>query len=134
MGSVTKGSCLCGEIQYELHGEFDSFFLCHCKYCQKDSGSAHGANLFSKKAQLIWTSGEENVTTFNLPNSRHNKSFCKNCGSPMPIIHKDLLAVPAGSIDGDFSMKPTAHIFVASKACWEDQLNDLKKFETFPEK
>ncbi|MFN3455173.1 MAG: GFA family protein, partial [Pseudobdellovibrio sp.] len=41
------GSCLCGQVEFKIQGVLESFFLCHCKYCQKDTGSAHSANLFS---------------------------------------------------------------------------------------
>ena len=48
------GSCLCGTVRFKVEGEFDSFYLCHCQHCQKDTGSAHAANLFSSSAKLIW--------------------------------------------------------------------------------
>jgi len=25
------GSCLCGSVQYEIHGEADRFYHCHCR-------------------------------------------------------------------------------------------------------
>jgi len=40
------GSCLCKKINFEIEGEFDSFYLCHCGRCRKDTGSAHAANFF----------------------------------------------------------------------------------------
>lgn len=129
-----KGSCLCGESTFEVSGEFESFFLCHCKRCQKDTGSAHAANVFSSSAKLTWLSGEEHVKTFHLPNSRHCKSFCSICGSAMPNIHLsgNRLAIPAGSLDDDFSMEPTAHIFNSSRAQWETHLNTTKTFAELP--
>ena len=39
------GSCLCGEVRFEVTGDFERFFLCHCGRCRKDTGSAHAANL-----------------------------------------------------------------------------------------
>jgi hypothetical protein len=39
------GSCLCGAIAFEIAGSFESFYLCHCEHCRKDSGSAFAANL-----------------------------------------------------------------------------------------
>lgn len=36
------GSCLCGAVKFEVQGEFDSFYLCHCQRCQKDIGLADG--------------------------------------------------------------------------------------------
>ncbi|WDE14333.1 GFA family protein [Thalassomonas haliotis] len=133
--SVKKaGSCLCGEVSFEIAGEFDNFFLCHCQYCQKDTGSAHAASLFSTSAKLNWLSGQDNIQTFNLPQTRHVKSFCLTCGSAMPNMQMDgqLLVVPAGSLDVEVSIQPNAHIFVSSRANWDNDLEKITKIEKFP--
>lgn len=132
--TLSTGSCLCGKATFEIEGDFESFFFCHCKYCQKDTGSAHAANLFSSKAKLKWISGEDHIRTFNLPSTRHTKSFCHNCGSAMPSLQMEgkLLVVPAGCLDTDVNTKPTAHIFNASKANWEDSLSTLQRFDKTP--
>ena len=128
------GSCLCGTVSFEVKGDFDGFYLCHCQHCQKDTGSAHAANLFSQSAKLVWRSGADAVTSFTLPGTRHNKSFCKLCGSALPITQiPGLLAVPAGCLDTEISMVPTAHIFSSSKAVWDEGLGDLPKFEGLPD-
>lgn len=129
-----SGSCLCGQAKFKIEGGFESFFLCHCKYCQKDTGSAHGANLFSTSASLRWISGEGNVKTFNLPSTQHTKSFCGDCGAALPNCQMNgkLLVVPAGSLDTELTMRPTAHIFYGSKAHWEEDLEGVKKFEELP--
>ncbi|MCZ4350909.1 GFA family protein [Roseovarius aestuarii] len=61
------GQCLCGAVRFHISGEFESFFVCHCSRCRKDSGSAHSANLFSPTAKIIWVSGEANIKTFGNP-------------------------------------------------------------------
>ncbi|WAM57093.1 GFA family protein [Vreelandella venusta] len=128
------GSCLCGTVRFKVEGEFDSFYLCHCQHCQKDTGSAHTANLFSSSAKLIWQSGTDAVTCFALPGSRHNKSFCKLCGSALPNIQiAGLLVVPAGCLDTEITMLPTAHIFLSSKAAWDWELGEVPKFEGLPD-
>nr|WP_083003490.1 GFA family protein [Halomonas sp. GT] len=128
------GSCLCGTVRFEVKGEFDSFYLCHCQHCQKDTGSAHAANLFSSSAKLVWHSGVDAVTSFVLPGSRHNKSFCKLCGSALPNTQiEGLLVVPAGGLDTEITMLPTAHIFSSSKAAWDGELEEVPKFEGLPD-
>ncbi|PHR98330.1 MAG: aldehyde-activating protein [Oceanobacter sp.] len=113
----SKGSCLCGAVKYTVDGEFDSFYLCHCTYCQKDTGAAHAANLFSREAILTWVSGEDDITTYHLPETRHCKSFCKHCGSSLPTYEvPGVLLVPVGSLDTQITLKPTARIFMASRA------------------
>ncbi|MEO1855232.1 GFA family protein [Chromohalobacter sp.] len=127
------GSCLCGTVKFEVHGQFDSFYLCHCEWCQKDTGSAYAANLFSQSAKLAWIAGVDAVTSFTLPGTRHSKSFCKLCGSALPSIQvAGLLVVPAGCLDTEITMLPTAHIFTSSKAAWGQGLRDVPEFGGLP--
>ncbi len=129
------GSCLCRKVKYKVSGDFDSFYLCHCGYCRKGSGSAHASNLFSGDANLEWLSGKELVRTFKVPNSSHQRSFCSNCGAALPNMQMDgtLLVVPAGSLDTDLDKDPDGHIFISKKANWDMELHKVKKFDEFPE-
>ncbi|HEY7772022.1 MAG TPA: GFA family protein [Marinagarivorans sp.] len=131
----TKGSCLCGEVRFEIEGAFESFYLCHCEYCRKDTGSAHASNLFSTKASLNWLSGLDMIKIYNVPGTRHVKSFCTSCGSALPNTQMDggLIVVPAGSLDDKIAVKPSAHIFVSSKADWDEGLENVPKIEGLPD-
>jgi hypothetical protein len=134
MGDKHRGSCLCGAVRFEVEGDFERFYLCHCQRCRKDTGSAHGANLFSSSATLKWLSGEGQVRVFNLPNTRHRHCFCSTCGSALPDMQMNgaLLKVPAGSLDTDVPVRPDAHIFVASKANWDQALEKVPLIDRLP--
>lgn len=134
MHEVFKGGCLCGGVKFRISGKFDNFFLCHCSRCRKDTGSAHAANVFSSTASIEWISGEEMISTFRLPETRHQKSFCAVCGSALPDVQAngDLLVVPAGSLDSAIDIRPTAHICFASRAAWDEQLEDILRLEGLP--
>lgn len=135
MSHKHTGSCLCGAVRFEIDGEFERFYLCHCGHCRKDTGSAHAANLFSATAALKWLAGEDHVREFNLPSTRHSRSFCSNCGSALPIMQMGgkLLVVPAGSLNTDVPIKPDGHIFVASRAAWDDALEQVPRFDGLPD-
>ncbi|EXJ14975.1 GFA family protein [Imhoffiella purpurea] len=122
--NIARGSCLCGEVTFEISGDFESFFLCHCSRCRKDTGSAHAANLFSSSATLKWLSGQDKITHFTLPSTLHARSFCSICGSALPNTQMEgtLLVVPAGSLDTDVSVRPDAHINTSSRATWDHDL------------
>ena len=132
MSSKYLGSCLCGEVSFEIEGPLEHFYLCHCEFCRKDTGSAHAANLFSSSATLKWVSGEDKVKLFNLPSTRHGKCFCSICGSALPKQSDGLLAVPAGSLDSDVPIKPNSHIFFASRAAWDNLLERVPKVDKYP--
>ena len=134
MSNKYSGSCLCGAVRFEIEGEFERFYLCHCEYCRKDTGSAHAANLFSSTATLMWVSGADNVRQFNLPATRHSRGFCGTCGSALPIMRMngELLVVPAGSLNSEVLIRPNAHIFVSSRAGWDESLDRVSTVDGFP--
>lgn len=134
MRSDTAGSCLCGKVGFRISGNFDTFFLCHCGRCRKDTGSAHAANLFSTSARLEWERGQDLVRTFRLAGSRHERSFCAECGSALPGLQMNgaLLVVPAGSLDGDVALRPTAHICCDSRAGWDKDLEKVPMIGGLP--
>ncbi|MGQ7847677.1 GFA family protein [Granulosicoccus sp. 3-233] len=129
------GSCLCGDVSFEMEGEFRNFLLCHCRHCRKDTGSAHAANIFAAGATLTWLSGEDRVNSYQIPDTRHVRNFCSRCGSALPNIQADgaLVVVPAGSLDSDVPIEPQGHIFMSSRANWDNQLETIRQFEKYPE-
>ncbi len=131
---MTTGSCLCGAVTYEFVGSFEGFFLCHCSRCRKNSGSAHAANLVSTTGRIIWPKGETGVTSFRLTGTRHERSFCSSCGSALPSTQMDgaLVIVPAGSLDTEIGMRPTAHICLADRAAWDDRLETVPGLQGLP--
>ena len=134
MSNTYPGSCLCGAVRFEVQGEFERFYLCHCAYCRKDTGSAHAANLFSASAVLKWLSGESRVRRYDLPGTRHGRAFCDTCGSALPMLQMNgaLLVVPAGSLDADIPIRPDGHIHASSRARWDDSLEKAPTFATAP--
>ena len=128
------GSCLCGAVRYEVEGDFQRFYLCHCRHCRKDTGSAHAANLFASGATLKWVAGKDHVKCFTLPSTRHGKCFCSTCGSALPSLHSEgtFLVVPAGSLDSDVTLKPDAHIFGSRRAHWDSRLDEVPTIEGSP--
>lgn len=134
MNNKHSGSYLCGDVRFEVTGDFERFFLCHCGRCRKDTGSAHAANLFSSTATLHWLSGEDKVRTFRVPATRHERNFCSTCGSALPGLQMNgaLLVVPAGSLDSAIDIRPDAHILVASRADWDNRLEDIPGIDGLP--
>ena len=129
--SPIKGSCLCGEVAYEIRPPFLFFAYCHCSRCRKSSGSAHGANIFMKIDQFKWTKGEDVVKRFELPDAKYFcTGFCPTCGSSMPWASRNgkYILVPAGTLDDNPGMEPQRSIFWASRAKWYKHVSELPTF------
>lgn len=131
----TKGSCLCGEVIYEITGSLGVFQYCHCSRCRKFTGSAHAANIIVAPNQFKWLSGEELLGRFEVPRARHfATSFCKNCGSSLPwkTTSEKAVVIPAGTLDGDPELRPFQNIYYESRADWYEDASDLIRYEELP--
>ena len=127
-----QGSCLCGQVRYELRGELGPIVFCHCSRCRKATGTAHAANAVVGPEAFRWTAGEDNVVRYDLSTARSfATAFCKSCGSPMPHLTRSGLRVivPAGSLDEDPNAKPTCHAYWGSRTDWYEGDPDLPKIE-----
>lgn len=132
------GSCLCGTVTYQVDSPFLQFVHCHCSRCRKATGTAHASNLYVNANSFAWILGGDNLTRYDLPSARSFAAvFCKICGSPLPHHTRSgqFVVIPAGSLDTPLEIKPSARIFWASRAPWENCDDEsLPKFPERPEK
>ena len=135
MGSIISGSCLCGGVKFTLNNTFKRFYFCHCKQCQKITGSAHVANLFTSPDNIQWTSGAELTKRYEYPDRSFTKVFCTQCGCGLPFINKNgqALIVPAGCLDGEPNIQPSDNIFWSERASWYDLGVKANHCDGFPE-
>ncbi len=132
---ITEGSCLCGEIGYEITGAPVRMMNCHCGRCRLGRAAAHATNVFVKLDQFRWVRGAALVTEFKVPDARfHAVAFCSRCGAkvPRPSSERGVVVVPAGSLDTDPGMRAQAHIFVADKAPWFEITGPLPQYPGMP--
>lgn len=131
-----RGSCLCGDVKYEVEGELGDFGYCHCRSCQKASGSAHAANCPVLRTDFRLVSGAASLREFESSPGKL-RVFCSRCGSP---IYAYLAANPAvvrirlGSLDSTFDKQPQAHTFVSERASWAPIDDDVPQFPTWAPK
>jgi hypothetical protein len=129
------GSCLCGDVAFEIEGAPLRAFNCHCSRCRRGRSAAHATNLFYAAEGFRWTRGAENVAQYRVPEAkRFSVAFCRRCGGALPVESTALkgVVVPAGSLDTDPGMQPLAHVFVGSKAAWFDITDSLPQYLEYP--
>jgi hypothetical protein len=121
-GHQMQGSCLCGEVAYEVDAPPQRTYYCHCSRCRLARGAAHATNAIFRSEDFRWTRGGDQVSVFKLPEAKlFGQAFCRRCGSHVPRVapERNVASVPAGTLDGTPAIAPTAHIYVESRAGWE---------------
>ena len=79
---------------------------------------------------LVWLKGEELLRRYDRPDG-WGTVFCGTCGSPVPKLHPSGGAywVPAGLLDDDPGVGVEGHIFVGSKARWDEIAGSAPQFD-----
>jgi hypothetical protein len=133
MKPLLAGRCLCGAVHYSVKDEFVYALNCHCSNCRRATGSAFKPFAGIERGKLRITEGEASLLIFGDARGSHDVR-CKICGSLMfSVVREGQYAhVTLGTLTDSPSIRPTAHIFVGSKAPWyaiTDQLPQHDEFE-----
>lgn len=124
------GSCLCGGVRYTIGSELSDFGYCHCRSCQKASGSAHAANAGVSREHLEIDDAKGLLREFeSSPGKR--RVFCSRCGSPILTYLEatpHLVRIRLGTLDSELDKTAKAHTWVSEKASWERIEGDLPQF------
>lgn len=131
---MAEGQCNCGAVAFKIDTDISDVYVCHCSICRKYTGIIGVAVVIVRNDNFRWLKGEEQLTTWIRPIGEWESAFCKTCGSSLPVKNDaSSMAIPAGSITkGGESLKVAHHIWVRSKAVW-DEIGDSGKqhFESF---
>jgi len=129
-----SGSCLCGDVRFEVGGPFPKLYQCHCSLCRKQGGSTSNTGLIVAADKFRWLSGEA-ATGHWQRSSGFRSWFCLRCGSilPNPLRDTGFIWVPAGALDDDGQLEVGAQLFLASKAhCDRPRADGLQYAEAPP--
>jgi hypothetical protein len=134
MANIT-GGCLCGRVRYTVTGEPAFSGLCHCRNCQRYTGSAFEA-LIAFPAASVSVQGELKTykDTGDSGQPVHRR-FCPNCGSGV-VNEVDALPgvtiVLAGTLDDPAAFKPTMDVYWSSAQPWVHANGERTRFPKMP--
>ena len=130
MNAKYSGQCLCGEINYSVDIEPVFTGNCHCKDCQRSSGSAFiPAMIFPEKDVVV--SGEVKYFESQAGNGNmHKRGFCSNCGSQLFARFSNMprmLGIKAGTLNDSSNYVPKLDFYVGNAAPWDFMNPELPK-------
>jgi len=119
--AVHEGGCLCGAVRFETEGEPLRVTICHCRFCQRATGSAYMVEPIFAREKVRISKGSP--TVYSLRSSGSGKlvhvHFCATCGTKLYLTFErfaDSCGVYAGTFDDPdwFEIRPenSKHIFI----------------------
>lgn len=137
MSTLRTGGCLCGAVRYECSAEPVFSGNCHCRDCQRISGSGYISTFFVPESSVAITGDVKYYDKNGDSGHRVRRGFCPSCGSQVfgkPEILAGVLGIRAGSLDNPELYHPAMDIYTASARPWDFMNPDLPKFPQLPPK
>jgi hypothetical protein len=127
-----EGGCLCGAVRYRAETVPLRVVVCHCRNCQKQTGTAFSL-VVAIPSDALRLQGET-VTYIDTGDSgaEVHRHFCGSCGSP--LISKipsrpNVVFIKSGTIDDTRWLVPEAHIWCRSAQPWVHMDPELPRFD-----
>lgn len=132
------GGCQCGQIRYRIAADrVKTLCCCHCRDCQKQSGSAFGMSLILPREAFTLEQGVLSVWEHRSARDNLKRAhFCPHCGGR---LYNDggkasaLVSVKAGTLDDTSMLRPAGHLWTKRAQAWVSLAADTLQYEDEPE-
>lgn len=128
MNGPMTGSCLCRQVRYRVDGDAAMQVNCHCKNCQRQSGSAFSTIIGVPQDTLTIEGEFRTYTDRGESGEAVLRDFCPNCGSPLfsrVAVAPGVMFIKVGTLDDTDDFSPAMHLWTKSKQHWVDLTGQL---------
>ena len=120
------GGCNCGGIRWQLSAPPIGAGYCHCKRCQRRTGTAFSLTALTAPDSFELLSGEDLLRTWSAGDG-WTKHFCSTCGSQVMTTNPEddaQIAIRMGGFDEDPGVEAFYHQYVAYAPAWAPVADD----------
>jgi len=119
MAKTQTGRCLCGAITFEVTEPPLGARYCHCRRCQRRTGTGSSVNAAVRPGTVRVLRGADLLATY-VPQDGASKSYCRECGGHLFSNESgDVIAVRMGAFDDDPGVRPDRRQWLSSAAEWD---------------
>lgn len=130
-----SGGCLCGKVRYTTTGDPAFSGICHCRNCQRHTGSAFEPVIAFPSASVSVQGELKTYDDTGDSGKPVHRRFCPNCGSGMfqeADIMPGMTLVLAGTLDDSTAFKPAMEIYCSSAQPWTQTATERQRFPKMP--
>jgi hypothetical protein len=130
-----EGGCACAAVRYRLAAPPMFVHCCHCRDCQRQTGSAFVINALIETDRIVLLAGDPGPVAVPTDSGRPHLIYrCPNCRTAVWSEYGGLAAlrfVRVGTLDNPAALSPDVHIYVRSKLPWVTLPNGVPAFEAY---
>lgn len=133
--TFATGHCLCGAVNYTVNGEPVGTGQCHCKDCQRASGTGHMSLAFFKSDDVDIKGETASYAATADSGNTNTRHFCPKCGGRLfgeNSARPGLIAVAVGSTDDNSWFAAQRVVYTKDRPDWDVTPTDIPNFEMMP--
>lgn len=141
MGSAypIEGGCDCGKVRYRMLTAPLVVHCCHCRWCQRETGSSFALNAMIEADRVInLGDGPEVIVTPSSSGASQRIARCPDCKVAVWSHYAGsghlTKFVRVGTLDDPGVLPPDVHIFTASKQAWVTLPDNAQSYAEFYER
>ncbi|HWG04760.1 MAG TPA: GFA family protein [Beijerinckiaceae bacterium] len=135
MTSALEGGCFCGRVRYRLGSAPMFVHCCHCRDCQRQTGSAFVLNALIETERMDLLRGSPAGAPVPTDSGKpHHIYRCSDCGSALWSEYggrSNLRFIRVGTLDEPTALTPDVHIYTRSKLPWVSLPVGVPAFEAY---
>jgi hypothetical protein len=135
MSEKLEGGCACGAVRYRLTSAPMFVHCCHCRDCQRQTGSAFALNALIETDRIVLLSGDPEPVAVPTDSGRpHDIHRCPTCKTAVWSNYGGRAAlrfVRVGTLDDPTPLRPDVHIYIRSKQPWVVLPDGVPAFEAY---
>ncbi|QDZ06803.1 GFA family protein [Sphingomonas panacisoli] len=128
---MLEGGCACGAVRYRLDYQPYDTGWCHCRLCQRLSGS--GGMIFTTVPLFAFVIVDDEGKAGRFASTpTGERSFCTACGTPLTIHVRhqaDEIDIAVGSLDDPNAVTPGFHLFARQAPSWTTFTDGLPRYD-----
>jgi hypothetical protein len=121
--SIFSGGCACGAVRYDCSTSPIAMINCHCRDCQRASGSAYSPTVVVPTANVQLVRGALRYHEITVTNGHiARRGFCADCGSPLwasSSARPEMTGIRAGSLDDPSWFRVERDVWTGSAQPWD---------------
>lgn len=129
------GHCLCGAVSFTLKQAPQMTGQCHCKDCQRASGTGHMSLAFFSRDD-VELKGETGSFAVKADSGNINtRHFCPKCGGRIfgeNSARPGMVGIAVGAIDDNAWYQAQRVVYVKDQPSWDVTPTDVPRFEMMP--
>jgi hypothetical protein len=130
-----KGSCSCGKVTYTADADPIFTGVCHCRSCQKGTGSAFAVVVGLPATSVTLNGAVKTYDSTGDSGKPTHHSFCPECGSQMTgtaDVMPGVIMLAVGTMDDPTWVKPAMQIYCDSAQPWVVLGGEMQRFAKMP--